>query len=310
MKFFFIFRPLRLDHWAKNSVLILGSLTAVIVDNSYKINLLHLVLAFLSLSFAASGNYLINEYFDKEEDKYHPIKKKRNFVKKNYRLKNILFFYLILILFSILLSITLSKIFKILILIFIFFGLLYNLPPVRLKNFFFIDTITESINLPLRYLMGWCIVINNYFPPISIVLFFWTFGFFLMIIKRSVEFNFLIINNVKPYNYRKSYNYYNKNLLIFLSWCSGLLSFFFISIFIIKYRVELLITVPTLVICYSYYYLMAFQNNSLTITIEKIYLDKKLLLMVVILILQILIGLIFDHDFFKSFTSLKLIKLF
>jgi hypothetical protein len=55
---------------------------------------------------------------------------------------------------------------------------------------------------------------------------------------------------------------------------------------------------------------MAFQNNSLTITIEKIYLDKKLLLMVAILILQILIGLIFDHDFFKSFTSLKLIKLF
>jgi 4-hydroxybenzoate polyprenyltransferase len=262
------------------------------------------------LSFAASGNYLINEYFDRKEDKNHPIKNKRNFVRKKYQLKKIVFYYLTLISISIFLSFYLPRFFFILIFLFILFGALYNLKPFRLKNFFLVDVIIESINLPIRYLMGWSLVLSNYLPPLSIIMFFYTFGCYLMTIKRKAEYDFLIKNYIKPVNYRKSFKHYSKNILEFLSWCYGLLSFFFISIFIIKYRIELIIIIPILVIIYSYYYLLSYKKNSLTMILEKIYLDKKLFILFFILLLLIFIAFLIDIEFLQIFTSINLIKLF
>ena len=310
MNIYNILKPLRLDHWPKNCIIFLGYLTACLIDNNYNSNLLILVLAFFSISLAASGNYLINEYFDRKEDSWHPIKKLRNFVKKEYQLKKIIFYYLVLISISIFLSFFLSNIFFILIIFFILFGILYNLNPFRLKNLFLIDVIVESINLPIRYLMGWSLILNNYFPPLSIIMFFWSFGCFLMTIKRKAEYNFLLKNNIRPIDYRKSFKHYNKNTLDFLSWCYGLLSFFFISVFIIKYRIDLIIIIPTLILIYSYYYILAYKKNSITMTIEKIYLDKKLLILFFILFFLIFIALKVDIKFLKIFTNLDLIRLF
>lgn len=310
MTFSNFLKPLRLDHWPKNCIIFLGYFIASFVDNYSNFNLLNLIIAFFSLSLAASGNYLINEYFDRKEDKNHPTKKLRNFVKKKYKKKKIIFYYLTLISFSILLSLLLSKIFVILICLFVLFGIFYNLNPFRFKNLFLVDVIVESVNLPLRYLMGWSLVLQNYFPPLSIIMFFWTFGCYLMTIKRKAEHDFLIKNYIKPINYRKSFRYYNKNILVFLSLCYALLSFFFISIFIVKYRIELIIIIPNLIFIYSYYYLLSNQKNSLTMTIEKIYLDNKLFILFFILLFLIFISFKVDLNFLQIFTTLNLIKLY
>lgn len=310
MTFSNFLKPLRLDHWPKNCIIFLGYFTACFANNNYDFNLTYLIISFLSLSFAASGNYLINEYFDRKEDKNHPIKKLRNLVKKKYQLKKIVFYYLTLISISIFMSFYLPRFFFVLIFLFILFGALYNLKPFRFKNFFLIDVIIESINLPIRYLMGWSLVLSNYLPPLSIIMFFYTFGCYLMTIKRKAEYDFLIKNYIKPVNYRKSFKHYSKNILEFLSLCYGLLSFFFISIFIIKYRIELIIIIPILVLIYSYYYLLSYKKNSFTMILEKIYLDKKLFILFFILLFLIFIAFLVDIEFLQIFTSINFIKLF
>ena len=50
--------------------------------------------------------------------------------------------------------------------------MLYNLKPLRLKDVFLIDVILESANNPLRFLMGWSVLLPEFYPPSSIILFF------------------------------------------------------------------------------------------------------------------------------------------
>ena len=46
------------------------------------------ILSFLILCLSASSNYLINEYFDRHTDKFHPIKKMRTFAKSEVKKRN------------------------------------------------------------------------------------------------------------------------------------------------------------------------------------------------------------------------------
>ncbi|MDR2415433.1 MAG: UbiA family prenyltransferase [Candidatus Peribacteria bacterium] len=47
----------------------------------------NIVLAFFATTFIASANYVINEYLDRDFDKYHPIKKYRPIVSGNINVK-------------------------------------------------------------------------------------------------------------------------------------------------------------------------------------------------------------------------------
>ena len=69
-----LIKPLRVDHWTKNLVLILGFIFAIFYDNSHSINYFILIFAFLILCISASSNYLINEFLDRGTDKFHPIR--------------------------------------------------------------------------------------------------------------------------------------------------------------------------------------------------------------------------------------------
>ncbi len=83
---------LRIEHWFKNIIIFPGIIAAAILKKNLIFNeslFLEIILCIISVSLIASSNYLINEYLDRKEDKYHPIKKKRFFVKK----KNQFFLY-------------------------------------------------------------------------------------------------------------------------------------------------------------------------------------------------------------------------
>ena len=211
-----ILKPLRIDHWTKNLVLVVGYFFSLFfIENINELNVFILILGFFALCISASSNYLINEFLDKKYDKFHPQKKVRTYVKK-FRDKNIFFKYLALVSISILVSLFINNTFLILNIIFLLFGILYNVEPIRLKDIFLIDVILESANNPLRFLMGWAIVIPNYYPPISLVLFFWLVGCFLMSMKRYSEYNFLN-KKINPIKYRKSFKSYNSQNLFDLS---------------------------------------------------------------------------------------------
>ena len=76
-----ILSPLRMDHWTKNLVLVIGYLFSLFYVYEINLKIDKFILAFFVLCISASSNYLINEYLDKLTDKFHPIKKYRTYVK-------------------------------------------------------------------------------------------------------------------------------------------------------------------------------------------------------------------------------------
>jgi len=43
-------------------------------------------------------------------------------------------------------------------------GLVYNVPPLRTKDRQYLDVLSESINNPLRFMLGWTAVIGSLLP--------------------------------------------------------------------------------------------------------------------------------------------------
>ena len=75
-------RIMRLDHWIKQLFILPGAAFALFVlpSRSFRESLGRLALGFLSTCFIASANYVINEWLDREFDRYHPVKKHRSIV--------------------------------------------------------------------------------------------------------------------------------------------------------------------------------------------------------------------------------------
>ena len=48
-------------------------------------------------------------------------------------------------------------------------GCVYNIPPIRSKDLPYVDVLSESVNNPIRLLLGWFAVDPVDFPPASIV---------------------------------------------------------------------------------------------------------------------------------------------
>src|SRR5205809_286297 len=71
-------------------------------------------------------------------------------------------------------------------------GVVYNVPPLRLKDRAFLDVIAESFNNPIRLWLGYYALVDaRHVPPLSIVLAWWSFGALLMTGKRYAEFRFI-----------------------------------------------------------------------------------------------------------------------
>ena len=69
-------------------------------------------------------------------------------------------------------------------------GLVYNLPPIRLKDRPYLDVAAESITNPIRIAIGWYAVAAAS-PPALLLATVWTLGAFLMTGKRLAELRLL-----------------------------------------------------------------------------------------------------------------------
>ena len=112
-------------------------------------------------------------------------------------------------------------------------GLIYNVPPLRLKDKAYFDVLTESINSPIRFLLGWLIVTANTLPPSSAILAYWMGGAFLMSVKRYAEYRW-IGDPLRAERYRKSFARHTEESLAAVLVLYALCSAFFIAVFLIK----------------------------------------------------------------------------
>jgi len=281
----------RFDHWIKQLFIIPGMAFAFILlknDSTLSLTTGGIVSrffpGFISACFAASANYVINEWLDAGFDKYHPTKKARPAAAASLKQFFIIVEYLVFIAAALVMAWFVSKPVFYTVLLLLFMGIVYNVPPVRLKEIPFIDVLSESINNALRLLIGWFIIIPNFLPPSSIVFGYWMGGAFLMAAKRYAEYR-MFGDKGQAGLYRKSFNYYSEKSLLLSAFFYAMLSVFFCGIFMIKYRIELLLAIPFLCGLFCIYLNICYKPDSSAQRPEKLFREKGLLLYVLFFII-------------------------
>lgn len=159
----------RPDHWFKNIFMLPGIIVAYIYAKP-EINtdlLVNLFAGIFATCLIASANYVINEWLDAEFDKYHPVKKDRPSLVANLNPAIIYLEYALLAVAGLALSLVISPWFALTEAAFLVMGFMYNVKPFRTKEKAFMDVITESINNPIRFVLGWMIIITVPFPAIE-----------------------------------------------------------------------------------------------------------------------------------------------
>ena len=271
---------MRIDHWIKQFFILPGFACALYLGKyDFKgLYLINLLIGLFATSLIASANYVINEYLDMDFDQYHPTKKNRSLVKEDVNGIIIWLLWFVLALAGSLIGyFRLGKYFLITELALLVMGILYNVKPIRTKDVFLLDVLSESVNNAIRFMLGWFILPITIVVPISIVLGYWMGGAFLMAIKRFAEYR-MIGDKKKASLYRKSFKFYNDKLLLTSSFFYAMCSTFFIGIFLIKYRVELILFIPFMVGLYCYYLFISFDKDSAVQKPEKLYKEKGLML--------------------------------
>src|SRR3989440_12302560 len=110
----------------------------------------------------------------------------------------------------------------------------YNVPPVRTIYLPYPDFLSESVNNPLRLLLGWFVLIPDRFPPLSLILAYWMVGAFFMATKRFAEYRRIGDREVAA-QYRKSFGYYTEERLLVSMFFYVAMCALFAGIFIVRY---------------------------------------------------------------------------
>ena len=285
---------MRIDHWIKQFFIFPGLILALMLTKNideglFSITLIYrTIIGFFSTCFIASANYVINEWLDAEFDKYHPIKKHRAVVQEDVQGKYVYLIYAILTILGFVLAILISKPFFLTELWLWVMGILYNVKPFRTKDIFILDVLSESINNAIRLLIGWFIVLDNFLPPISIVIGYWFVGAYLMDVKRYSEYRMINDKSLASL-YRKSFAKYSENKLLCLAFFYAMTAMFFVGVFLVKYRVEFVLLIPFLILLFVYYLNMSFKKDSAAQAPEKLYKEKGLMIIVFVIAILFLI---------------------
>lgn len=309
------FKIMRLDHWIKQFFIVPGIVCALLLvkvtltDDTLKIFVANLLTGFLATCLIASANYVINEYLDAEFDKHHPTKKNRAAVKESMSGKIIFLQWLVLTVAGLSVAALVNKYFLAMAAWLWLMGILYNVKPIRTKDLAYLDVLSESVNNMIRLLMGWFIVVEDFIlPPSSIVLGYWMLGAFLMAIKRYAEYK-MIDNPELAAAYRKSFRNYSEASLLISAFFYAMCSIFFIGVFLIKYRIELVLFVPVLVGLYCLYFWLSFKKDSAVQKPEKLYHERGLMFYCLLAIILFTALMMIDIPALNIFTNSELIHL-
>jgi hypothetical protein len=148
-------------------------------------------------------------------------------------------------------------------------GLVYNVRPVRSKELPYLDVLSESVNNPLRLALGWFVV--------SSAVAYWMAGAFFMASKRFAEYR-SINDPGRAAAYRSSFRYYNDERLLISMFFYATTAALFLGVFIIRYHLELILSMPLIGGFFSYYLRVALKPQSPVQAPEKLYREKGLMI--------------------------------
>jgi len=147
----------RVDHWFKNVFMLLGVLLAVFYEPALCAwaTILLVGVALLATCLVASSNYVLNEILDAPMDRFHPVKKHRPVPSGKIWTPLAWLEWILLGASGVGLAWLINPYFMAMALTLWVMGVVYNAPPIRTKEIPYLDVLSESVNNPLRLLLGW-----------------------------------------------------------------------------------------------------------------------------------------------------------
>ena len=268
----------RLDHSIKNVFVLPGVVIPLSVSPALLTPrlFLRLAVALVAITLIACSNYVLNEVLDAPFDRLHPVKCRRpaacGLVHSNAAYAQ----WILMMFAGIVLALQISRAFAITAAVLWVMGCLYNIPPVRTKDIVYLDVITESVNNPLRMLLGWFAVTSDLVPPISLLIAYWMIGCYFMALKRFSELSEFEDRSAAG-AYRRSFRHYTRESLLVSVLFYASASMLFLGGFIIRYRMELVLSFPLLALTMATYMHLAFRPCSAVQNPEKLYREPWLM---------------------------------
>lgn len=296
---------IRPDHWLKNIFILFGHGVAVVLLGllpSWQMGWM-VLLSLVPACFVASANYILNEILDAPYDRLHPTKKHRS-VASGEAKESVLWvlFVVFLVLGFVVAWPFFNAAYLISLLLLFLSGLVYNVPPLRLKDRAFMDVIAESFNNPIRLWLGWyAIAPQNSFPPLSIIMAWWMFGALLMTGKRYAEYRF-INSPERSGAYRRSFKTYTEKSLLIAMITYANLFCFCAGTAVAVYRPNLVFAFPAVVAAIIAYFNTAITSQGARLEPEQL-LKSPLLILCILLTLALTIFLVYTPLDFVSYVG-------
>jgi decaprenyl-phosphate phosphoribosyltransferase len=247
-------QALRLERWPRSAAIFLGTAAFFFLHRDFVSSFgaqgiaFRVALSFLLTWAISTANYVVNEIVDAPTDIHHPVKRHRPLVQGRIQKGPFILLGLGLTAAGLALALAFfSRSFFLSLLALLGAGFIYNVKPIRTKDIPFLDSISESANNPIRFLIGWyAFAPGQFFPPPALLLAWWSFGNFLMTAKRLSEFRLL---QDKAADYRLSHRRYSRNLLLFGMITSAAVFLASSFLFVLSFRLyRFLIVLPILLL--------------------------------------------------------------
>ncbi|WP_223070367.1 decaprenyl-phosphate phosphoribosyltransferase [Paenibacillus caui] len=171
------FKEMRPNQWSKNLLVfsaLLFSLQKITITN-----LFHLLIGFILFCFISGCVYIINDFYDREADQKHPIKKERPIASGMLNSTIALFFAFFLFFCSFVIALFLNASFLLILLCYFILNVAYS---IKLKHVVIIDIMSIAAGFVIRAIAGGFVIITPWFLMCILLL-----SLFLAIGKRRHE---------------------------------------------------------------------------------------------------------------------------
>ncbi len=290
-------RMARLDHMTKHVFILPGLVLAwMLREPPLEGAAWRIALGLASAVLVASANYILNEWLDRAFDAFHPDKSGRPAVTTALSPLPVWSAYAGCSALGLWLAMQVGPLFFATGLLFWVSGVVYNVRPLRTKDLPYLDVLSESLNNPIRLMLGWAMLEESTVAPASLLLAYWMGGAFLMGAKRLSEYREIAAGPGVGvlHRYRASFRHYTEERLLISCFVYALLSTLLLGFFLVKYRIEYLVACPFVIALFAHYLSLSLRSGSVAQKPEKLFREKRLMLITGMTVLA-LVGRSFVH---------------